>query len=511
MSLFFSYNWLSALLAFILGATGTLSFSPYDCWPTALISMIGLLAVPLNCKTKKTIILGFLWGMGLFGTGVSWIYISIKQFGGMSTPINILLITLLITYLSFYPMLFTGLLNYFWPTVNFWRLVVAAPTLWQITELLRSYILTGFPWLQFGYSQINGPLKGLIPIFGVNIITYLLMTISGLLVLSISSRTVTPSILAIILLILPYPLCSIQFYQSQPCRVVRVAMVQGNIKQTIKWNPNLFIDTLKTYLAESYPYLYKAQIIIWPELTITDTEKHQNQSLIMLDRLFYLHHSSLVTGIINDNICENSQYNICYYNSIIVLGDQKPYKYAGSNRYNKHHLVPFGEFVPIERFLRPLAPLFNLPMSSFTKGNYIQPPLSVQGYKITSMICYEILLGEQIRANFSPDTNFLLTISNDAWFGHSIGPWQHFQMARIRALELGRPLLCSTNNGITAAVDASGNVIAKIPQFKRKVLEVMIMPTIGITPYARFGSIPLWIIIFTMSYLSIYFRNIPLK
>ncbi|CAD6507540.1 apolipoprotein N-acyltransferase [Candidatus Profftia tarda] len=501
MLLLFQYNWVISCLALILGAVGTLSFSPYDFWPAAIVSVFGLLAITLNRDTKNTMILGFLWGMGFFGTGIQWVYLSIEKFGGMPTTINILLVIILVSYLSIYPMLFSGLLNYFWPHSNVWRLVVAAPAVWHLTEYFRSYIFTGFPWLQFGYSQIDGPLKGLAPILGVETVTYLLITISGLLLLSASNRKVIPAITAISLLLFSLPLRKIQWYQNQDYKSVNVRMVQGNIDQSIKWDPKFLMTTLQSYLEKSFSCLNQNTIIIWPESSISDTERNQNNFLVILDRLFRSHHSSLITGIIHDR---ESAFGTKYYNTVIVLGDQEDYLYENKNRYNKHHLVPFGEFLPCKHLLRYLAPLFNLPMSSLSRGDYIQPQLSVQGYKITAAICYEIVFGEQVRANFLSNTDLLLTVSNDAWFGHSIGPWQHFQMARMRALELGRPLLNSTNNGITAAVDASGNIISKIPQFERQILDVTMVPTTCLTPYSRFGYVPLWLLTFMMSIIALF-------
>ncbi|MGL4270386.1 MAG: apolipoprotein N-acyltransferase, partial [Plesiomonas sp.] len=455
------------------------------------LSLMGLLLLTLNRSAKQAALVGFVWGFGLFITGISWINVSIQQFGGLPVAIGWMLVALLAAYLSLYPALFAALLTRTLPFANAARLVFAAPVLWTFTEFLRGWMFTGFPWLQFGYTQIDGPLRGLGSISGVQGITFVLMLLSGLFTLALVRRKVIPAVVGIALPLAALPLANLHWVKADGERKINVALVQGNIDQELKWESAYRIPTLQTYLDMSRPYLQRGDLVIWPEAAIPSLETEENELLSMLDSITRSNKSMLITGVVDRNPKTKQ-----FFNTVIVLGDpQETYQYPTHNRYNKNHLVLFGEYVPFESLLREIAPLFNLPMSSFSRGDYLQSDLRAGNFQLETAVCYEIILGGRMRDNFlqNPNTDFLLTVSNDAWFGHSIGPWQHFQMARMRALELGRPLLRATNNGVTAVIDSNGEIQQQIPQFKTAVLSATVVPTRGETPYARFGNLPLWI------------------
>ncbi|WP_392566917.1 apolipoprotein N-acyltransferase [Utexia brackfieldae] len=501
---------LKALLALFFGVIAVFAFSPFNLWPLAFFSFIGLVALSINVNAKKSAIIAFFWGLGFFGAGVHWIYVSIQQYGELPIPVALLLLSLLIGYLSLYPALFAFLLNRLAKPYSFVQLVIAAPALWQLTEFLRGWILSGFSWLQLGYTQLNSPLKAYLPIFGVNFLNLFVPMLCGLLLylFSIRHRIHRLTIYLVVVSILVFSvitgyLSPIHWTKVDTSRKVELALVQGNIQQSLKWNKDQLETTLSTYKQLTQAHLSSADIIIWPEAAITDAELNQQDYLTALDKQARENKTTVATGIID---VRYRHHDIDVFNSIIVLGDRVPYAYLNDNRYSKHHLVPFGEYIPLAQLFKPIAQLLNVPVSSMTAGERTQPPLMMQGFKFTTVICYEIILPELILDNFQPDTDFLLTISNDAWFGNTIGPWQHLQMAQTRAVEFGRSLIRSTNNGITAVINPQGEIIDQLPQFEQAVLSVSVSPSIGETPFAIWGNWPYWSLTLLLFLITFWFK-----
>lgn len=487
-------NWLS----FITGLSLVFAYAPFSQWYLALFIPAIIFYHLSNKPPKKSAELMFFFALGWFSSGISWVHVSIDQFGGLPLSISLVLMLLLCLYLALFPAFAVYLAGYFSSEkkLNLWLLI----PFWLVSEYLRSVVLTGFPWLSLGYSQIDSPLANFAPLIGEVGITALIILINVCVVKILfsikqsSTKTLFSPMLYLFIIILGgYGLANIDWVHANG-KTTKVALVQGNIAQSIKWSPEQEWPTMLKYLDLTRAN-YNADIVIWPESAIPAMEPAVQDYLSTVNRSALFNKSAIITGILNYNF-ESKEY----FNSLIVLGrkqdkDDQGYYYNHSNRYSKNHLLPIGEFVPFQELLRPIAPLFNLPMSSFSRGDYIQHNLIANNLHILPLLCFEIVFPHQLAANLTKKTNLLLTVSNDAWFGNSHGPHQHMEIARMRALEFGRPLLRSTNNGITAVVDHNGDFIARIPQFKEAVLTAEVELVTGETPYSQWPRLILAMLI----------------
>ena len=485
-------------LCFFAGLSLVLAYAPFSQWYLALIiPAITFHKVQKQAPKKAAKLMG-IFAFGWFASGISWVHVSIDQFGGLPLIVSLSLMLLLCLYLALFPALAAYLTARLSANqqLNLWLL----PSFWLISEYLRSVVLTGFPWLSLGYSQIDSPLASFAPVIGEVGITALviLINICFVKIANMIKRQSYTNVRLPITLIFVLSISSLIFskitWVKLSGEITKVALVQGNIAQSIKWAPEQEWPTMLKYL-DLTRVNYDADIIIWPESAIPAMEPAVQDYLTTVNSSALLNDSAIITGIINYNFESKD-----YFNSLITLGkkqtgDDQGYFYNHSNRYSKNHLLPIGEFVPFQEWLRPIAPLFNLPQSSFSRGSYVQKNLIANDLHILPLLCFEIAFPHQLAANLTNKTDLLLTVSNDAWFGNSHGPHQHMEIARMRALEFGRPLLRSTNNGITAIVNHKGSFIARIPQFEEKVLKAEVPLVIGQTPYSQWPRLILLLMI----------------
>lgn len=478
------------LLCGLLGASLTLSFAPFGHWYLALIPLIAVSAL-LYQTSLTPWKLGFSFGLGWFGAGISWVHVSIANFGGLPLFASIGLMLLLCSYLAAFPALAFHCSQRL-QTPRYYACGLAA--VWWLTEWLRSWLFTGFPWLSLGYSQTQGPLAAWAPLLGETGLSSLLVFWSALMGQYLCHRRLPAAATALALgFAITIALAQIQWTQATDTRHT-IALVQGNIEQDLRWVPAQDQPIMNRYLELTQPHWDK-DIVIWPEAAIPRLEPMAQDFLADLDQQALATHTAVITGIIDYNFETQAAFN-----NLISVGMREgspaaaaaPYYYRHPNRYGKHQLLPIGEFIPLESWLRGLAPIFDLPMSSFSRGPWQQPNLRSKGVQLVPAICFEIAFSRQLRANLQPDSNFIVTVSNDAWFGDSHGPHQHLEIAQMRAKELGLAVLRATNNGVTAVINADGSLHSSAPQFTETVLTATLPQSSGITPYRYYGDLPGW-------------------
>ncbi|MDF2179360.1 apolipoprotein N-acyltransferase [Aliiglaciecola sp. CAU 1673] len=482
-----------SLASLALGAGLTLGYAPFSQWYLVPLLLLGFFALLSGPGRAFPFLTGLSFGLGWFGAGVSWVHVSIADFGGLPLLGSLSLMLLLCLYLALYPALASWLLVRF-IKLPYWPMAI--PLIWYVTEWLRGWMLTGFPWLSLGYSQLHGPLGGWLPIVGETGVSLLLVLMASGVMLLLRQRHWLSAALLVVVPMISGVVLDGHSWTKATGKHADVVMVQGNIKQELRWVPEQDGPTMRKYLEMTAPY-WDADLIIWPEAAIPRLEPLVPEYLGELDEIAAENGTGLITGIVNYNF-ETRQA----FNQLIGVGSlhgekQGHYRYMHTNRYAKHHLLPIGEFIPLEDWLRGLAPIFDLPMSSFSRGNFEQNNLIANDYRLAPAICFEIAFPEQMRANLHPYTDFILTVSNDAWFGRSHGPHQHLEIAQVRAKEFGIPVLRATNNGITAVIDANGQIIAKVPQFEDAVLRAEVPTYRGDTPFGAYGD--LWIVLLSLA------------
>ncbi len=443
------------------------------------------------------------FGFGYFGAGISWVHVSIADFGGLPLPASIALMVLLCAYLAlFYGAIFAFLRKYFPPQI--WPLAIMLS--WLLMEWLRARVLSGFPWLSIAYSQTNSIFSSLFPLIGEIGLSALIVMVCMSLVVGIKhGKWLHASLPALVFATSALLLNNIQWTHANG-ESKSIALVQGNIAQSLRWDQAQDIITMRKYSELTQP-LWGTDIIVWPEAAVPALESLVSDYITMLDERATEANTGFITGVVNYNAMTDVGYN-----SLLALGidedsNNVPYALNHSKRFSKHHLLPIGEFVPFEDILRPLAPIFDLPMSSFSRGEYVQDNLIAKNTYFAPAICFEIAFPLQIAANLTPQTDAIITVSNDAWFGDSHGPHQHLQIAQARALEFGLPVIRATNNGVTAIINHKGEIQGELPQFEAAVLQSTLYLVDGETPYRQFGDFPIWALALILFSAAIYLRH----
>ncbi len=485
---------LQPVYAFLLGAFAVLGFAPYYLFITPVVALVGLFYLWEKAPSAFAAFkLGFQFGLGLYVVGIYWIYISLHDFGGMPWWFAGFCTFLLCAFMALFP----ALVGYFSKRLGF--LLISAPVLWGLSDWVRSWIFTGFPWLTLGYSQTpHSPLAGYIPIIGVYGVSILTALIAAGIAIWLATKPTSPkwkqAVIASITLTIVSGLILKTVPWSKPIgKPFNVSLIQGNIAQDIKWSPDATESTIEQYL--SMAQASDAELIILPETALPVIASQLEPAVVnRFTSHAKQHQANVIVGMVDYNPDTKA-----YFNSAFSFGQN------ATQAYSKNHLVPFGEFIPLKDLLGWIyRDWLNIPLSDLSRGGTQQKPMVLNDQKVAVNICYEDVFGEEIISQL-PEATVLVNISNDAWYGQSFAADQHMQFSQARALETGRMMLRATNTGATAIIDPHGHVLAHAPHDTKTTLNGKAQGYTGTTPYVVWGNWPFIIIAF--SALALLWRS----
>ncbi len=477
---------ISRALAFAIGVLTTLVFAPAEWSLLAPILILPLLFVALTDSPKDAAAHFFWFGFGLFLCGTYWIYISVHVFGNAALWIAVLLMV----GLSFIMATFLWLAGWLTSRLSHgepWRIFFVGPAAWVMIEWLRGWVLTGFPWLAHGYGQIDTSLAGWAPVLGIYGVSLMLL-FSAAAILVIIIGTARDRVIAAPLILLPWIIGAVLGrvdWTENYGEPIRTTIVQGGVPQDLKWEPAQFQQTLDFYRGSTLS-VPESELVVWPEVAIPARHDQVGSYLDIITADVKRNRQTVLLGILEYS--EARSIEPLVYNSVFLLGN------AERQVYRKRHLVPFGEYFPVPEGVREWMRMQNLPYSDLSAGDDIQPLLTAaNGAKLAVAVCYEDAYGaEQLYA--FPDADLIVNVSNDAWFGDSVAPHQHLQIARMRALEVGRYAVRATNTGISAFIGPSGDLLKVGKQFEPAILTMDVRARRGETIYASCGNWPVLLI-----------------
>jgi len=463
--------------ALVAGALTVAGYAPLAVFPLPFATLAGLLLLWRRAATPRAAFrMGFAFGAGLFGVGVSWVYVSLHDFGMMPAPLAATGTLAFCAILALYPAAAGWCLARLQPG-RLASALFAFPALWTLFEWLRGWIFTGVSWLALGYSQVDSPLAGFAPVVGVYGVSLATALCAGLLVVVVtgSGKARLAGGVALVLAFGLGQLLKQIDWTSPQGALLKVALLQGNIPQDLKFQADRYAATLAIY--KRLVQASEGQLIVLPETAIPRFLDAVDPSYLKdIERIAAERRADILIGVpIRDSDGR-------YFNSVISVGT------SPSQRYDKSHLVPFGEFVPPG--FGWIVKTFAIPLTDFSLGPENPKPLALAGQLVAPNICWEDAFGEEIIRQL-PQATLLANVSNVAWFGDSLAPAQHLQISRMRALETGRTMLRATNTGVTAIIDPRGRVVARLPQFTEGILTGEVQGYVGASPYVKSGNTPI--------------------
>jgi apolipoprotein N-acyltransferase len=474
-----------SILALLLGLMLPLAMAPFHLWPLIWLSIAGyFVLIDQAPNQRRALWLGWVYGAGMFGLGISWVYHSMRTVA-TPVPMSLLLTSLFCLGIALLPMLQAGVYHrYLRPHRS--ALWLAAPLLWMLFEWVRSWLFTGMPWLLSGYALTDTPMAQLAAVFGVYGLGTLVVISAGCFAqaaLKGGDRRRMSAIgtaLVAVPMAVGWALPATRW--TAPHAEITAVAVQSNVRQADKWAARNVQPTLDFYARQARQHS-EPDLMLWPEAALTVRPQRIPNWLGDLDALGKQREQAIITGIVTE---EDGRF----YNALLGFGESE-------GEYRKQHLVPFGEYLPFEQQLRGLIEFFSLPMSTLTPAPEPQSPLlwqrNGQSYRLAPVICYEAAYPGLVR-QLARNSDLMILVSNDAWFGDSLAPHQHLQITRMRAIENSRAAVRATQNGISALIDADGRLLQRSRQFEVAAISGEVTLRQGMTPYQRWGG-PYWVVL----------------